>query len=104
MPPQQVQEPGIVRLMHSGKTGLSDGLSPQPGAQASHTAPGPNHRLPGCLLSCLQLLPPLEEAKPQGVSKGVWAAPGQGHSSWGEAHLKYRKRKEETEKNHINWE
>lgn len=39
VPPQQVQEPGIVRLVHSGKTSLSDGLSPWPGAQAPHAAP-----------------------------------------------------------------
>lgn len=30
VPPQQVQEPGVVGLVHSGKTGLSDGLSPPP--------------------------------------------------------------------------
>lgn len=30
VPPQQVQEPGIICLVHSGKRGTSDSLSPQP--------------------------------------------------------------------------
>lgn len=47
MPPQQVQEPGVVRLVHSGKTSLLGGLGPQPGAQASHTAPAPATCSPG---------------------------------------------------------
>lgn len=30
VPPQQVQEPGVICLMHSRKRGTSDSLSPQP--------------------------------------------------------------------------
>lgn len=30
VPPQQVQEPGVICLVHSEKRGTSDSLSPQP--------------------------------------------------------------------------
>lgn len=84
VPPQQVQEPGVVRLVHSGKTGLSGGLSPQLGAQASQTAPGPPTGSPAP--SALAAAPPTPgEAKPHVASKGLagspwqrlaWASPG----------------------------
>lgn len=100
VPPQQVQEPGVVRLVHSGKTGLSGGLSPQLGAQASQTAPGPPQQAPRRPLPWLQLLPPRERPSPtwhpkdsQGVPGKGWPGPVRGHSDR-KAHLKYRKRKE----------
>lgn len=93
VPPQQVQEPGIVCLVHSGKTVLSDSLSPHPKTQASQTALGFIRMLLGHLLPRIQLshphLRPSSKALP-GPCLGQFRAT----LARTEAHLKYRKRKE----------
>lgn len=101
MPPQQVQEPGVVCLVHSRKTGPSGGLSPQPGAQASQTAPGPLQILLGHLFLGGSSSHPWQRPSPKGVRRAeseFLAEPSLGQfkatPARAEAYLKYRKRKE----------
>lgn len=74
MPPQQVQEPGVVRLVHSGKTGPSEASArswePEPPKQP--LAPPFALWAPSALDAAT---PTLREAKPRGASRGLTVSP-----------------------------
>lgn len=74
MPPQQVQEPGVVRLVHSGKTGPSEAsaCSWEPKPPKQPLAPLFTPWAPSALDAAT---PTLREAKPQRASKGLAVSP-----------------------------